>query len=80
MLVTWKPQENSAHSMSGEHQARCLRCFINPYPTFFFFGPHHSACRILIPRPGTEPGATAVKAPSPNHWTARERLNPLLSR
>ena len=30
------------------------------------------ACRILVPQPGIEPGATAVKAPSPNYWTARE--------
>ena len=30
------------------------------------------AFRILVSSPGIEPGATAVKAPSPNHWTARE--------
>ena len=30
------------------------------------------ACGILVPWPGIEPGATAVKAPSPNHWTTRE--------
>ena len=30
------------------------------------------ACGILVPRPGIEPRATAVKARSPNHWTARE--------
>ena len=27
---------------------------------------------ILVPRPGIEPGHLAVKAQSPNHWTARE--------
>ena len=27
---------------------------------------------ILVPRPGIEPGSSAVKARSPNHWTARE--------
>ena len=30
------------------------------------------ACGILVPRPGVEPKTSAVKAPSPNHWTARE--------
>ena len=30
------------------------------------------ACGILVPEPGIEPGPTAVKAPSPNHWTAKE--------
>ena len=42
-------------------------------PFFFFlplslfnFWPVCTACRILVPQPGIEPGATAVKAPSPN--------------
>ena len=26
----------------------------------------------LVPRPGAKPRPTAVKAPSPNHWTTRE--------
>ena len=30
------------------------------------------ACGILVPRPGTEPGPSSVKAWSPNQWTARE--------
>ena len=33
------------------------------------------ACGILVPWPGIEPGATVVKALSPNHWTAREVPN-----
>ena len=32
----------------------------------------HKACGILVPRPGIEPGPSAVRAWSPNHWTARE--------
>ena len=36
-----------------------------------FFWPRHVACEILVPHPGIEPGPTAVKARSPNHWTAR---------
>ena len=37
-----------------------------------FFWPSHMACGILVPRPGIEPGLSAVKARSPNHWTTRE--------
>lgn len=38
-------------------------------------GPHLTACRVLVPRPGIElPGFLAVKAPSPNYWTNREFL------
>ena len=39
---------------------------------FFFFWPHLASCGMLVPQPGIEPGATAVKAPSTNHWTTRE--------
>ena len=38
----------------------------------FFFWPHCTACRILVPWPGTEPVPSAVKACIPNHWTARK--------
>ena len=37
---------------------------------FFFFSP--VTCGVLVPWPGFEPGSLAVKAQSPNHWTARE--------
>ena len=37
-----------------------------------FFWLHCVARRILVPRPGIEPGPSAVKAWTPNHWTARE--------
>ena len=49
-------------------------------PSFFGFilefkrqppAPHCAACRILVPRPGIEPGPTAVKALSANHWITR---------
>ena len=39
---------------------------------FFFFLPHCMACRILVPWSGIEPGPSAVKVWSPNHWTTRE--------
>ena len=37
---------------------------------FFFLVPS-IACTILVSWPGIEPGP-GIKAPSPNHWTARE--------
>lgn len=38
-----------------------------PCMWFFFF-----PCGLLVPQPGAEPGSLAVKAQSPDHWTARE--------
>ena len=38
----------------------------------FFFWPRPAACGILVPQPGIEPRPSAVKARSPNRWTARE--------
>ena len=42
------------------------------FPFFFFFLPHCASCRILLPPTGDRTWALAVKAPSPNHGTARE--------
>ena len=39
---------------------------------FSFFLPHHMACEILVSQPRIKAGPSAVKAQSPNHWTARE--------
>ena len=33
---------------------------------------HLEACGILVPQPGIEPRATAVKVLSPNQWTTME--------
>ena len=33
-----------------------LNCHPNPLLFFFFLKPYCAACRILVPRPGTEPG------------------------
>ena len=38
----------------------------------FFFWLHCTACGILVPRPGIEPGPSSMRVQSPNHWTARE--------
>ena len=37
---------------------------------FFFFG--CTAYGLLLPLPGIEPGPSAVRVQSPNHWIARE--------
>ena len=37
-----------------------------------FFWLRHAACGILAPRPGIEPGPSAVRTQSPNNWTTRE--------
>ena len=37
-----------------------------------FFWLHHAACGVLVPWPGIEPVPSAVKAWSPNHWTANK--------
>ena len=43
-----------------------------------FFWQCHTACGILVTRPGIEPMSPAVEAQSPNHWTAREVPTPRL--
>ena len=41
----------------------------------FFFLPHHTACGILVPRPGIGPVPPEVEVEILNHWTAREVLD-----
>ena len=53
------------------HSSR-LRGFIFCLFLFFLFSPHHTACRILVPRAGIEPTPSPVEAQSLNYWTARE--------
>ena len=43
--------------------------FQAPLSLSLFFWLHHMASRILVPWPAIEPRPSAVKAPSPNHWT-----------
>ena len=39
---------------------------------FIYLGHAAQLSGILVPPPGTEPWATAMKAPGPNRWTMRE--------
>ena len=42
------------------------------YSFVCIFWQSYTACGILVPQPGIEPGPRAVKAQSSNHWTTRE--------
>ena len=39
---------------------------------YLFIWPRHATCRILVPQSGTETVPPAMKAQSPNRWTAKE--------
>ena len=39
---------------------------------FVYFWLCCMTCDVLVPQPGIEPEPPAVKAPNPNHWTARD--------
>ena len=59
---------------------QCMRCdFFNRlfYFFIFIFWLRCAACGIIVPWPGIEPGPSAVRARSPNHWTTREFPNRL---
>ena len=56
-------------------QPRTLRATRNTGMTWYFclsIWLCRAACGIFVPRPGIEPGPSAVRVQSPNHWTARE--------
>ena len=38
----------------------------------FIFGPHRTACGILVPQSRIKPAPPAVEAESLNYWTTRE--------
>ena len=42
------------------------------FALFLSFWPHWTACGMLVPWLGIKPAPSAVRAQSPNHWTARE--------
>ena len=46
--------------------------FLSYYQLYLFFWPHCAVCGILVPQPGIEPGPSAVKAQSCDHWTTME--------
>ena len=42
------------------------------FKNFFLFWLYHSACSVLVPRPGIEPVPLAAEAQSLNHWATKE--------
>ena len=70
----WAPCIASAEPCNGpRHRTTREVSFLSFNFCFsFFLWPYHTACGILIPRPGIEPTYSAVKAQSPNQWTMKE--------
>ena len=62
-LVDASPQSSMFWGLSSQVLFKNFLCI---------FWSCHMACRIFILCPGIQPGLSAVKAWSPNHWTARE--------
>ena len=58
---------------SALHQLPLFQCHF-----FFIFWLHCTACGILVLWPGIEHRPSAVRAQSPNHWTAREFPMPFI--
>ena len=60
----WWRSAGTGRAALGKHRFRFT----------LLFWLHHVACRILVPHLGTELVPLAVKAASPNHWTAGKFL------
>ena len=54
--------------INAEHEG--IAVFFLSLINYFF--PHYLACGILVSQAGVEPRSSAMKAPSPKHWTASE--------
>ena len=73
--LTHKVNQYSPQTLSSCMEYNWQRNQAVAKPNFFFlffFWPHSMTFRILIPWPGIERRATAVKVPRPNHWTTKE--------
>ena len=76
----WRPTSGEGEGRVHQQDTGCIWHWPNNgrdtflFFSFFFsfFWPSRVACGILVPRLGIEPGPSVVKAPSLNHWTARE--------
>ena len=59
-------------SLESKGLSRVKDCFLSNCYFLEIFWPRCMACRILVPKPGTEPMSPALTAQSLNHWTTRE--------
>ena len=66
VLITIIFFKDANYSLKDMHTKAVMISFFY----LFIFG--HTACGILVPQPGIEPGPPALEAWSLNHWTARE--------
>ena len=80
MTQSFFPEQMKSESLAGRTYPLAFKFLISSFKLstclcsgwFVWFGPHCSACGILVPRPGIEPVPPAVEARSLNHWTTRE--------
>ena len=57
------------------------KAYVHKFFNFLFhFIFWHTACGILVPRPGIEPAPPALEAWSLNHWTSREALKAYINK
>ena len=68
-LFTWGHTRLSGRAWA---EGLCLHPASIPYPPRIRSFCSFSTCRMLVPRPGTEPVPSVEKAWSPNRWMARE--------
>ena len=62
--------EDISYRLKVNKQAKITMLTLIKVRVVFLFWPHHVAYEVLVPQQGIE--LSAVKAQSPNHWTARE--------
>ena len=69
--LRWQADSQPLRHQGSPHSSIFI-LFFSFFFLNFFAAPCHAACGILVPQPGIEPGPSAVKAWSLNHWTDRE--------
>ena len=70
LLRVGSPAWGPSTWMDKVHSSPDIYLFLSLF--FKTFWRCSEACGILVPWPGIKPASSAVKARSPNHWTARE--------
>ena len=71
-VIPWQLGSGQNIGVESEGMSQGLWADATSSSSSFFFSPRCAARGILVPWPGIEPGPSAVKVRSPNHWIARE--------